>query len=67
MVTNLVVATTSAKIINIVTYFENLIVVLHVFYVINIYIKFNVNWMLFTIQFINLFFMHNFKLQILEI
>ena len=33
----------------------------------NTHIKFHVNQMLFTIQFINLIFMHNFRLQKLEI
>ena len=33
------------------------------FYALNTYIKFRVNWILFIIRFINLFFMHNFKLQ----
>ena len=43
-------------------YFEILIVGLHIFYVLNTHI----NWMLFTICFINLFFIHNFKLQKLK-
>ena len=43
-------------------YFENLIVGLHILYVFNTHI----NWMLFTICFINLFFIHNFKLQKLK-
>ena len=33
------------------------------FYALNTYIKFRVNWILFIIRFINLFLMHNFKLQ----
>ena len=45
--------------INIVIYFENLIVGLHVYYVFNRHVKFRVNQMLFTIWSINLFFMHN--------
>ena len=45
--------------INIVTYFENLTVGLHVYYVLNMHVKFRVNQMLFTIWSINLFFMHN--------
>ena len=40
--------------------FENLIVVLHVLYVLNIYVKFHSNRILFTIQSIKLFSMHNF-------
>ena len=40
-------------------YFENLTIGL---YVLDIYIKFRTNWMIFTIQFINLIFMHNFIL-----
>ena len=59
--------TTPTKTINIITYFENLIVVLYVFYIFKTHVKFHVNWMLFTIQLINLFFMHNFILQKLEI
>ena len=49
--------------INITTYFENLIVELHVFYSLNIHIKFCVNQILFTIWSKSLYFMHNFKLQ----
>ena len=55
-------ATTLTTKINIVSYFKNLTIALHVLYVLNIHVKFCVNWMLFTIQSINLFFMHNFKL-----
>ena len=43
-------------------YFENLTIELHILYVLNIH----VNWMLFTIQSINLYFMHYFKLQKFE-
>ena len=39
-----------------IIYFKNLIVRLYVLYTINTYVKFLVNRMLFTIQFINLFF-----------
>ena len=46
--------------------FENQIIELHVFYVFNMHVKFHSNWMLFTIQSINSFFMHNFRLQKLE-
>ena len=45
-----------------VMYFENLIIELYILYSLNTY----VNWMLFTIWFINLFFIHNFKLQKLK-
>ena len=47
--------------------FENLIVEFYVFYVFNMHIKFRSNWMLFTIRLINLFFIHNFRSQKLEI
>ena len=47
--------------------FENLTVKFHVPYVLNMYIKFLSNQMLFTIQSINLFFIHNFRSQKLEI
>ena len=41
--------------------FENLTVEFHIFYVLNMHIKFRSNRMLFTIRSINLFFIHNFK------
>jgi len=41
--------------------FENLIVEFHVPYVLNMYIKFCSNRILFTIQSINLFFIHNLR------
>ena len=47
---------------NMATNFENLSVRLYVLYVLNIYIKFCVNRILFNIQFINLFFTQNFIL-----
>ena len=47
--------------------FKNLTIEFHVLYVFNIHIKFYSNWMLFTIQSINLFFIHNFRSQKLEI
>jgi len=47
--------------------FENLTVEFHVSYVLNMHIKFCSNWMLFTIQSIHLFFIHNFRSQKLEI
>ena len=59
--------TIPTKKINMVTYFNNLTVELHVFYVLNTHFKFYINWILFTIQLINLFFMHNFRLQNFEI
>ena len=49
------------------TYFENLTIRLYILYIINTYIKFYVNQVLFTIRFINFFFMHNFILYKLEI
>jgi len=49
------------------TYFENPIIELHVLYVSKTHVKFYVSWMLFIIQSINLFFMHNFKLKKLKI
>ena len=55
------------KQINIVTYFENLTVELHVFYVLKTHVIFYANWTLFTIQFIKLIFMYNFRLQKLKI
>ena len=45
------------------TYFEILIVELHVFYAFKTHVEFHVNQMLFTIRFINLFFIDNFRLQ----
>ena len=60
-------ATTLTKKNNIFIYFENPTVGVLVLHVLNIYIKFYVNQMLFTIRFINLFLMHNFRLQKLEI
>ena len=48
-------------------YFENLIVKLYIFYTPNTHIKFCANQILFTIRFIILFFMNNFRLQKLEI
>ena len=47
--------------------FENLTVEFYIPYVLNININFHSNWMLFTIQSINLYFIHNFRLQKLEI
>ena len=47
-------------------YFKNLIVGLLILYVLNIYVNFNSNQMLFIIQFINSPFMHYFNLQKLK-
>ena len=47
-------------------YFENLIIELHVLYVLSIHANFYINWMLFTIRSVNSFFMHYFKLQKFE-
>ena len=47
-------------------YFKNLIVGLLILYVLNIYVNFNSNQMLFIIQFINSSFMHYFNLQKLK-
>ena len=47
-------------------YLENLTIRLHFLYVLNTHIKFYANQMLFIIQFLNLIFMHNFRLLILE-
>ena len=47
-------------------YFENLTVGLNVIYFLDTHVKLCVNQMLFTIQSINLFFMHNFKLKNLK-
>ena len=41
--------------------FKNIIIRLHIFYVLNMYVKFCSNWMLFIILLIDLFFIHNFK------
>ena len=41
--------------------FENLTIELHVPYVLNMHIKFRLNWILFIILSINLFFIHNFR------
>ena len=42
------------------TYFEDLIVRLHILYVLNTNVKFCINQVLFTIRSLNLFFIHNF-------
>ena len=47
--------------------FENLTVKFHVPYVLNMHVKFRSNRILFTIWSMNLFFIHNFRLQKLEI
>ena len=58
---------TPTKNFNFTIYFENLTNILNIFYVINANTKFRANQMLFTIQYIKLFLMHNFKLQIFKI
>jgi len=61
-------ATTPTKKINIVKYFENLIIGLYIVCVLNAHVKFPTYRILFNIQSINLFiFMHNFIMQKLEI
>ena len=60
-------ATTLPNKINITSYFENLTIELHVLYAHNTHVKFCVNRILFTIWSINLYIMHNFKLQKLAI
>ena len=50
-----------------ITYFENLIIRLHILYILNILVKFHVIQMLYTIWSIKLFLMHNLRLQQLEI
>ena len=57
-------ATTPIEKINMFIYFGNLFVGVPILYVHN---KFHVNQMLFIIQSINLFLMHNFILQKLKI
>ena len=49
--------------INITTYFENLTIKLRVLHALSTCVKFCVNRILFTIWCINLYFMHNIKLQ----
>ena len=41
--------------------FENLIFEVYVPYVLNMHIKFHLNWIFFTIRSINLFFIYNFR------
>ena len=47
-------------------YFENLTIELYILYVFNMHANFYINQVLFTIQFINSYFMQYFKLQKLE-
>ena len=47
--------------------FENLTVEFYILYILNKHIGFYINQMLFIIQPINLFFIHNFRSQKLEI
>ena len=56
-------STLTLKKINMSIYLENLIIELYVLYILNKYIKFRVNWILFTIRYINLIFVYNFRLQ----
>ena len=49
-----------------ITYFENLTIRLYIVYILNIYIKFRVNPILFIIRSTNLYFLHNFRFQKLE-
>ena len=60
-------ATTPTEKIGMFIYFESLFARVLVLYVLNMHIKFHVNKTLFTIWSINLFLMHNFRLQKLEI
>ena len=48
------------------SYFKNLTVGLHVLHNLNMHTNFHVNRMLFTIQFINSYFIYYFKLQKLK-
>ena len=52
--------------INITTYFKNLTIELHVLYILNTHVKFCVNYILFTIWFIRLYFciILNYKIMI---
>lgn len=52
---------------NMTTYFKYLIFGSNFLYILNTHVKFCVNWMLFTIRSIHLFFIHSFKLQKLQI
>ena len=47
--------------------FENSIVRLYVLYILNVYMKFHLNRILFTIQSMNLFFINNFLSKKIEI
>ena len=60
-------ATTPIEKINMFIYFGNLFAGVPILYVYSMHIKFHVNQLLFTIRSINLFLMHNFRLQKLEI
>ena len=55
--------TTPTKKINNVTYFKKLTIELYALYVLNTYVKFRFNHILFNIRLINLFFKYNFKIQ----
>ena len=43
--------------------FKNPTVEFHVLYILNMHVKFHSSWILFTIKFINLFFIHNLVLE----
>ena len=60
-------ATALTKKINMITYFENLTIELHVLYFFSTHIQFVSIGCYLLFNSINLFFMHNFKLQKLEI
>ena len=50
------IVSTPIKNLNMITDYENLIFKLYIFYVLNTYIKFCINWKQFTIHSLNLFF-----------
>ena len=60
-------ATIPIEKISMFIYFESLFAGVLDLYVLNMHIKFYINQTLFTIGSINLFLMHNFRLQKLEI
>ena len=60
-------ATTLLNKINITTYFKNLTIEFYILYALNTHVKFCINRILFTISFISLYLIHNFKLQKLAI
>ena len=56
--------TTFTDKINMIIYFENLIIGLHVLYILNTYVKFRVNRILFTIRFMHNIILPKKKLEI---